>query len=199
MTQSDGNCRNNFQSWRKIGGNWRKKGGNGGEMTGKWNGIPSFHSPILPIFPGVEDLPHSQLYKKSTHRPHRRNNGNCRHSPTLTATAAGADGCSLGRRPSICNHPSSTCPKACFPSPCVVTPKESAQYKGRWRGLRGTRDTSKNHRGMRRAGQAPAPTEPQPHCGRCLRLLRVHQRRRAPSPRAPPQSVDWDCGPMWWR
>ena len=34
---------------------WRK--------WGEWDEVPIFHSPIFPIFPGVEDLPHSSLCK----------------------------------------------------------------------------------------------------------------------------------------
>ena len=55
--------------------------------------MPIFHSPIFPIFPQVEDLPHSSLRKKSAHRTHRRKNGILCYSPTLTATTASADAC----------------------------------------------------------------------------------------------------------
>ena len=50
-----------------------------------------FHSPIFPIFPELEDIPHSSLCKKSAHRTHRRKNRDFCQSPTLTATAASAD------------------------------------------------------------------------------------------------------------
>ena len=50
-----GKCRNNFHSRRKIGGKW--------EEHGKWDEMPNFGSPISPIFPEVEDLPHSSLGK----------------------------------------------------------------------------------------------------------------------------------------
>ena len=53
--------------------------------------IPVFHSPILPIFLEVENIPHDSLCKESGHCTHRRKNGNCCHPRTLTATAACAD------------------------------------------------------------------------------------------------------------
>ena len=39
---------------QKRGVKWEK-------MGGKWEEIPIFHSPVLPHFPEVEDLPHSSL------------------------------------------------------------------------------------------------------------------------------------------
>ena len=47
-----------------CGGMWLKEiGQHGRKMGEKWDGIPIFHSPISPIFPEVEDLPHSSLCK----------------------------------------------------------------------------------------------------------------------------------------
>ena len=50
-TNQDGKCRNNFQSRRKMG-EIREKREKQGDLREKWDGIPRFHSPISPIFPG---------------------------------------------------------------------------------------------------------------------------------------------------
>ena len=44
-------------------GMWLRK------MGGKWDKIPTFHSSIFPIFPEVEDLPHSSLCKNHLSSP----------------------------------------------------------------------------------------------------------------------------------
>ena len=98
---------NNGRKWRVMGGNRGKGGGGGGDsgnstrdvggglwwtkMGEKWDEIPTFHSPISPIFLEVDGVPHNSLCENqltaltdgkmdifATHR----------HSP---ATAASAD------------------------------------------------------------------------------------------------------------
>ena len=38
--------------WEKHWGLWEENGR-------QWDKLPTFHSPIAPMFPGVEDLPHN--------------------------------------------------------------------------------------------------------------------------------------------
>ena len=69
---------------------WLRKMGE--KMGQNWDEILIFHSPISPIFPEVEDLPHTSLCKNQlTALTDEKKNGNVCHSPTRTATAAGAD------------------------------------------------------------------------------------------------------------
>ena len=74
-----------------CGGLWRDVvEENGRKMGGKWDEIPIFL--ISPIFTEVDDLPHRSLCKT---QPTALKNGSFCHPPTLTATAAGVEACSV--------------------------------------------------------------------------------------------------------
>ena len=63
MGGNGGKWGNSGHSTRDVGcgGLWRdvveENGTKMGEMGEKWDEIPIFHSPLFPIFPGVEDVP----------------------------------------------------------------------------------------------------------------------------------------------
>ena len=63
-----------------------------GEKGEEWEKIPICHSPIFPIFPEVEDLPHSSLCNNQLNSPRSpTEKWEFCHSPTLATTAAEAD------------------------------------------------------------------------------------------------------------
>ena len=65
---------------------------NGGKWEGKGRNTHICHSPILPIFPDVKNLPHSSLRKSQTTALTEKNGKGSRFR-RLTATVAEADGC----------------------------------------------------------------------------------------------------------
>ena len=83
MGEMRGNWRTIGHSTQDVGcgGFWR----HGTKLGEKWDEIPVFHSPILPIFLEVKVIPHSYICKSP--RTHQRKNGNCCHSRTLTANS----------------------------------------------------------------------------------------------------------------